>query len=169
MIAQGDEVITMNHNLTEMDAKISEAGYNDLESILALQKTAYQREADLINDYSIPPLQQTIADIREEFIQTRFLKAEIDGRIVGSVRAEIQDETCLIKRLIVHPDYQNRGIGSKLLVSGEEIYPHVRRFELFTGSESKSNHLFYTRRGYSPFREVTISDKLTLIYFEKRS
>ena len=149
------------------DVKISYADYNELENILALQKIAYQREADLINDLSIPPLQQTISDIRDEFILTRFLKAEIDHRIVGSVRVETQNETCYIKRLIVHPDYQNRGIGSQLLISGEEIFPHMKRFELFTGSESKSNHIFYVRRGYKPFKEVQVSEKLTLIFFEK--
>jgi hypothetical protein len=52
-------------------------------------------------------------------------------------------------------------------MSGEDIFPHIKRFELFTGSESRSNHLFYSQRGYKPFKEVQVSEKLTLIFFEK--
>jgi len=152
---------------TLQDICISVAVSDDLESILALQKIAFLSEAALIDDYSIPPLKQGITEIRDEFWYTHVLKAEIDKRIVGSVRAELHEGTCLIKKLIVHPDYQNCGIGSFLLTSIEQSFPLVKRFELFTGRESKRNDVFYKRRGYQPFTEKTINEKLTLIGYEK--
>jgi N-acetylglutamate synthase-like GNAT family acetyltransferase len=152
---------------TGQDICISVAVSNDLGSILALQKMAFMSEAALIDDYTIPPLKQDITEIRDEFRYTHFLKAEIDNQIVGSVRAEVHEGTCLIKKLIVHPDYQNHGIGSLLLTSIEQSFPIAKRFELFTGRESKRNNSFYSRRGYKPFKEETINGKLTLVGYEK--
>ncbi|MGA8778347.1 GNAT family N-acetyltransferase [Methanoregula sp.] len=157
----------MNKIHTVQDICISVASSEDLESILELQKIAFLSEAALIDDYSIPPLKQDIIDIRDEFRHTHVLKAEIDKQIVGSIRAEVHEGTCLIKKLIVHPDYQNRGIGSLLLTSIEQSFPHIKRFELFTGRESKRNDVFYKRRGYKPFTEKIINEKLTLVGYEK--
>jgi N-acetylglutamate synthase-like GNAT family acetyltransferase len=157
----------MNKIHAVQDICISVAVFNDLESILELQKIAFLSEAALIDDYSIPPLKQDITEIQDEFRHAHFLKAEIDNQIVGSVRAEVHEGSCLIKKLIVHPDYQNRGIGSLLLTSIEKSFPLVKRFELFTGRESKRNNAFYIRRGYKPFKEETINEKLTLVGYEK--
>ena len=74
-----------------------------------------------------------------------FLKASVGGRIVGSVRAHVREGTCFVGRLIVHPDFQNRGIGTGLLneleriVLTREAFWDAERFELFTGSRSEKN------------------------------
>ena len=54
------------------------------------------------------PLLQTIEDIKSEYAYKTFLKAVDSGKIIGSVRANLQDGTCYIGKLIVHPDFQNR-------------------------------------------------------------
>jgi GNAT superfamily N-acetyltransferase len=152
---------------TGQEIRISVAEPGDLEEILALQKIAFLSEAALIDDFSIPPLHQDIAEICVEFRRYRFLKAETGGQIVGSVRAGVLEGTCLIQKLVVHPEFQNRGIGSLLLLGIEQSFPDAVRFELFTGRESIRNHVFYTHRGYRAFREMKVSDKLTLVGFEK--
>ena len=101
----------MSKKLKAEDLTIERAAAPDLPEILTLQKLAYQSEAELYHDFSIPPLTQTREEIEEEFRQKVFLKAVSGGKIVGSVRAEAQGETCYIGRLIVLPEYQNRGIG----------------------------------------------------------
>ncbi len=53
------------------------AGVEDAEEILALQHLAYQSEAALHDDYSIPPLSQTLSEIRAQFSGFSFLKAKI--------------------------------------------------------------------------------------------
>ena len=146
---------------------ITKAKRADLEQILALQYLAYRSEAILLNDFSIQPLRQTIAEINKEYETCVFLKAtDESGDIVGSVRAHIDDGTTYIGKLIVHPDRQGRGIGKKLLSSIERECS-AKRYELFTSSKSIRNLQLYQRNGYVKFREQTESDELTFIFFEK--
>ena len=95
------------------------------------------------------------------------LIAEIDGVIVGSVRAEAKKGTCFIGRLIVSPDFQNRGIGTRLLTEVEKKFKDLIRYELFTGAESKKNLYLYQKAGYRIFKSEKISDKVDIVYLEK--
>jgi len=152
---------------------VERANVEDAEEILALQRLAYQSEAAIYGDYMIPPLTQTLEEIRADFDEQVFLKASVGGRIVGSVRAHVREGTCFVGRLIVHPDLQNRGIGTGLLNELERIVPaletfsDVERFELFTGSRSEKNLYLYQKLGYKIFRSEELTEKVTLMFLEK--
>lgn len=146
--------------------EIKAATKNDLPEILALQKLAYRSEAEIYNDFGIPPLKQTMEQLEEEAEYSTILKAVDDGRIVGSVRAYEKEGTCFIGRLIVHPDYRNRGIGRKLMGT-VEIFFKCKRYELFTGHRSEKNLALYEKLGYKRYKTETISEALSLIYLEK--
>jgi ribosomal protein S18 acetylase RimI-like enzyme len=92
--------------------KILRADVTDAEKILELQKWAYQSEAERYDDYNITPLKQTLPDIIEQFKTHIFLKVVFENKIVGSVRAYEENETCYIGRLAVAPEMQNQGIGT---------------------------------------------------------
>ena len=115
---------------------IGRAQLSDATEILALQKLAYQSEAAIYNDHTIPPLLQTLEETLADFAEQVVLKIVDGGRIVGSVRAYEQDGTCFIGKLIVHPDHQNHGLGTHLLREIEVTFEGAARFELFTGSKS---------------------------------
>jgi phosphoribosylanthranilate isomerase/GNAT superfamily N-acetyltransferase len=146
--------------------QIQKVKKKDLEEVLALQKLAYQSEAELNNDFNIPPLTQTLEEIRAEFGQALFLKVMDGGRIIGSVRAHEKDGTCHIGRLIVHPAHQNRGIGSRLLKAIEGKFD-CKRFELFTSERSERNMYLYVKLGYREFKRVPLNEKTTLVFLEK--
>ncbi len=148
---------------------VEPATLEDAKEILPLQKLAYASEAEIYNDFSIQPLIQTFEQLQNE-LENRFcLKASIDGRIVGSVRASLREGTCHIGKLIVHPDFQNRGIGSRLMEEIERAFPRAERFELFTGHRSKRNLRLYERLGYRVFASEPATDSLTIVFLEKRS
>ena len=147
--------------------RIEKALENDLVEILDLQKNAFISEAKINNDYTIPPLTQTLESIVNEFENSVFLKATIDNKIVGSVRAYERDGICNIGRLIVHPNFENRGIGTKLMVSIEELFKNCNKYEVFTGEKSNKNLYLYNKLGYKEFKRSKISDKLTIVYLEK--
>jgi GNAT superfamily N-acetyltransferase len=141
----------------------------DAEAILVLQKRAYQSEAAIYDDYTIPPLVQTLAEFVAELGRMVVLKACEGGEIRGSVRACVRDQTCFIGRVIVHPDHQGNGIGTLLMRTIEGLFPSVERFELFTGHRSTRNLGFYRMLGYRQVRKETVNQHLELVYLQKES
>ncbi len=148
-----------------MEIKI--ATIEDAEAVLALQRLAYQSEAAIYDDFTLRPLTETLGDIKDRFHDRRFLKALEDGQIVGSVRAFQEDATCHVERLVVHPDYQRRGIGTALLNMIETCFPAASRLELFTGHKSESNIRLYERVGYRAVRQEQVNEKVSLVFMEK--
>lgn len=146
---------------------IEKAVESDLEEILALQKVAYISEAEICNDYRIQPLTQSFEDIKEEYKSRVFLKVIIEGRIVGSVRVYQQEDTCYVGKLIVHPEFQNKGIGTALLKAAESNSSDCKRYELFTSKKSIKNIYLYNRLGYQIYKELEVSENLTVVYLEK--
>jgi ribosomal protein S18 acetylase RimI-like enzyme len=147
---------------------IERAALADAEEILSLQKLAYKSEAEIYDDFTIPPLLQTLEEIRKDFENQIVLKATLGGRIRGSVRAFARGETCYIGRLIVHPEFQNQRIGTKLMNKIEEIFEEANRFELFTGHKSEKNLYLYQKLGYKVFKTVKANDRLNIVYLEKK-
>ncbi len=147
--------------------EISIAAIEDAEQILRLQKMAYQSEAEIYHNYNIPPLTQTIAEIKEEFDTQAFFKTVAENNIIGSVRAHSDRASCFIGRLIVHPDTQGKGIGTRLMNAIEAHFSDVQRYELFTGTKSIANIRLYDRLGYKPFKELAVDKSLSLVFMEK--
>jgi GNAT superfamily N-acetyltransferase len=158
---------TEKGSVGDEQVRIEAAELADAAEILALQRLAFQSEAALWDDYTIPPLTQTLAELQEDFHRQVFLKAVAGDRIVGSVRAHVADGTCFVGRLIVDPDCQNRGIGTRLMQAIEECFRGVPRYEIFTGEKSRRNLHLYGRLGYRIFRTARLTDKVTLVYMEK--
>ena len=152
---------------TSDDLVIIPALLTDAPVILDLQKLAYQSEAALNDDYSIPPLTQTLPEWEADFQRQVYLKATRDGTIVGAVRGYEQNGTCFIGRLIVHPDCQNRGIGTQLLRGVEAHFNATQRYELFTSERSTRNLYLYHKLGYHIFRTEPLTAKVTIVYLEK--
>ena len=100
----------------------------DFAEILEIQKKAFYSEAELYQNFNIQPLTQTLEEMMDECNEKVVLKAVVDGKIVGSIRANAHEDGCWLNKLIVLPDYQKRGIGEKLFAKlrnifrGKEIY-----------------------------------------------
>ncbi len=146
---------------------IERATPEDAEAILHLQYSAYQREAILYDDWSIPPLTQTLGQLLAEFDDHLVLKSTHAGQLIGSVRAHRVAGTGHIGRLMVAPEQQGQGIGMKLMAAIETALVSVTRYELFTGDRSARNRALYRRLGYQPFQSVCLNPRVTLVYLEK--
>ena len=145
---------------------IEKAKHDDLKEILDLQHLAYITEAKRFNNMNIQPLTETLNELIEEFNKGIVLKLTIDNKIVGSIRAYEKDDTAYIGKLMVHPEYRNKGYGSMLLKEIEECYKN-KRFELFTSTRSIENIRMYERVGYKPYKTEKIDNELEFIYLEK--
>jgi tRNA (guanine37-N1)-methyltransferase len=125
----------------------------DAGELWTLQRAAYLVEGARHGTFAIPPLTETLDELRGSLDAGTVLVAERAGRLVGSVRGEIhEDDVWYIGRLMVAPDLQGQGLGTTLMDRVEALAPAgTRVLRLVTGLLSETNLRFYRRRGY---REV---------------
>jgi tRNA (guanine37-N1)-methyltransferase len=130
---------------------IEPARPDDAGELSTLQLAAYLSEGQAT--LSVPPLTQTLDEMRDSLSTGTVLVARRGHRLVGSVRGEPKDDDVwYIGRLMVAPDLWGQGIGSELMAAIEGCAPPgTTRLRLLTGAPSEHNLAHYRRRGY---REV---------------
>jgi tRNA (guanine37-N1)-methyltransferase len=141
----------------------------DAGEIHTLQRAAYLQEAQTYGELAIPPLIEpldaTIGRIRDDVMW----KAVAGTRIVGAVHVAVAGEVARIGRLMVAPDWQGRGVGTRLLrVAERTAPPDVTTYELFTGVRSEGNLRLYQRAGYREQRREQQTAKVELVHLAKR-
>ena len=108
-----------------MQVNIQLVDEQDLEEILRLQKDCYQSEAEIYNDYAIPPLLQDMQTLKKEFENSLFLKAVLATEIVGSIRAYADGTTCFVGKLIVKKDFRITELADNCSVLSKLTSPIV--------------------------------------------
>jgi GNAT superfamily N-acetyltransferase len=140
----------------------------DAGEILTLQRAAYVTEAQLYGDADLPPLTESLAGVLAAITDGQVLKATAGHRIVGAGRASVDGTTLHIGRLMVAPDLQGQGIGTRVLRELEAGAPaSVRTFSLFTGHLSAANLRRYERLGYREDRRERVGPALDLVHLAK--
>ncbi|HEU0116784.1 MAG TPA: GNAT family N-acetyltransferase [Thermomicrobiales bacterium] len=139
----------------------------DAPALLQLQRRCYRSEAALYDDWSLPPLTQSLAELVADYDTHCILAARTGDRLVGSVRARDAAGIVEIGRLAVAPEFQRSGVGSALMAAIERRFPPPTCFELFTGHRSEGNLRLYRRLGYVEHRRQPVSDRLQLVYLRK--
>ena len=158
---------------------IQPARQQDLPEILAVQRAAFEAEAQLVNDWNIPPLTQTLDELADDLRKGIMLMAvNEDGKIVGTVRGHKAPDGFYIGRLAVLPQWQGRGMGSALLEAiidlaqttpktAEQVQTCANRLVLFTSTKSERNLRLYERFGFKPFKNSTTATGVPLVWLEK--
>lgn len=149
--------------------EILQATVADATEILALQKLAYLSEAERYYGYNIPPLTETIEELVADLRRKTILKTVVEGQIVGSVNGYTEDGYCHIGRLMVHPDFQGRGIGSRLMAVIEATFEDALVWELFAGELSVRNISLYERLGYRIVKKEPFPGSCFAIVFMQKA
>jgi ribosomal protein S18 acetylase RimI-like enzyme len=153
--------------MNKMPITLSKALKTNAAEIYALQKKAFYQQAMFYNNFALQPLVETFKDYTREFSLFYTVKAVYKSVIVGAVRGRKTNDTCHISRLIVHPDFQNNGIGTRLMFEIEKYHKgQVKRFELFTGFKSDKSIYLYTKFGYRKIRTDN-NHAVPIVYMEK--
>lgn len=84
------------------------------EELWALQHAAYRQEAALIGAAKLPPLQETVASLRNSGEAFYGYYAD-GGDLAGAVSVLETEGRMTIRRLMVNPAYFRQGIASALL------------------------------------------------------
>jgi GNAT superfamily N-acetyltransferase len=134
--------------------------------LLTLQRAAYVTEAQLYDDVRLPALVQTPDELADELAQSSCLAALAGSRLVGAVRTRERGGVLHVGRLVVAPDLQGRGIGTRLLLAAERSTT-LPRAALFTGARSTANLRLYRRHGYVETAREPLRPGLELVHLVK--
>src|SRR5690606_22068367 len=85
--------------------------------LLTLRRAAFVSEAQVYGDPNIPPLTQTLDELRADLAADGVitLGGWAGHRLVGSIRVLLEGQKATLGRLAVAPDQQGQGIGTQLL------------------------------------------------------
>tara|TARA_B100001758_G_scaffold232321_1_gene229564 strand:- start:236 stop:739 length:504 start_codon:yes stop_codon:yes gene_type:complete len=154
---------------------IRKALISDLETVKSLTEACAKK---MINDGIFqwndhyPSKEIFRKDIEEESLYVWDDKNQIKGCIMFSPEKDEvynstkwltqDDKNIYVHRLAVHPKFQKKGIGNKLMNFAESIAKKLNfiSIRLDTFSQNKSNNKFYESRGYQ---------KLGDVFFRKQS
>jgi len=155
--------------MTAPDVTIQVVTQEEAGELLTLRRAAFVTEAQIYGDPNIPPLTQTLpelrADLAGEGVVT--LGARLGHRLVGSIRVVIEDKKATLGRLAVAPDLQGKGIGTQLLLAILPLLPEdTAEVWVFTGQDSVQNLAMYAKHGYEHQYDKTAGD-LTYAYLRR--
>ncbi|MGF7124121.1 GNAT family N-acetyltransferase [Rhodococcus sp. TAF43] len=146
----------------------------DAGELLTLQRAAYVTEAQAHHDPNLPPLMQTSEELQRELRDDAVLALGLrddSSRLVAAVRVRIGQpdrRTAELGRLVVAPDMQGRGLGSRLLSLTEQHLPEsVTEMRLFTGEFSSGNLRLYARFGYHETHRTPTLSGYDLVHLAK--
>jgi len=157
----------------ELTSAIGEVAYRVIGpehagEVLTVQRAAFVAEARVYGTAEIPPLVETLDQLRHELATTVTMSAWLGSRLVGAARLTLDGPIGWISRVAVAPDQQGQGIGSGLLGALEGVAPpEVRRFQLAAGHRSRFNLGMYERRGFREFSRHVDSAGVELVVMGK--
>lgn len=154
--------------MTQIRVAPAEAGHAG--ELWTVQRAAYVTEAQLYHAPGIPPLAETLPEVRAELSSPHVLvfAAWHGSRLVGSVRGRVDGDRMEVARFAVAPDQQGNGVGTALLTALEDAVPAtVRTLWLVTGARSAPNLRLYERHGYRRAGGFTDDVGVTLVRMEK--
>ncbi len=151
------------------EVRIDLIGDESAGELLTVRRAAFVSEAQQYDDPHIPPLTQTLAELREDLSRPDVvtLGAWSGHRLIGSVRVEFEGAKATLGRLAVVPDMQGHGIGTQLLLGiPPYLPPETSEVWVFTGKDSVQNITMYTKHGYRHEYDETAGD-LTYAYLRR--
>jgi GNAT superfamily N-acetyltransferase len=153
----------------DVDVTIRPVSDEDAGELLTLRRAAFVTEAQQYGDPNIPPLTQTMEELRSDLAADGVvtLGAWRGHRLVGSVRVLLEPGKATLGRLAVAPDQQGHGIGTQLLLAIPPYLPEgTDELWVFTGRDSVHNLALYEKHGYSHQHDET-AGSLTYAYLRK--
>jgi GNAT superfamily N-acetyltransferase len=150
--------------------RIGAPGPEHAGEALTVQRAAYVTEAQRYGAPGIPPLVETLEELRADLTAPGVVAraAWLGPRLVGSVRGRVAGEAMEVARLTVAPDLQGRGVGRALLAAVHAAAPpSVTRFWLVTGARSEDNLRLYAAAGYRAAGTVVDPAGVGLVRLER--
>ena len=138
---------------------------NLVKELFELQRASYLVEAKLINFFEIPPLKETMAELKK--CGESFLGYFECDKLTGALSYTSEGEVLTICRMIVHPNHFRKGIAQKLLEEAEKINGEMSIIKVSTGKENIPAKKLYQKNGYKLVGDFEVVPGLYISNFEK--
>ncbi|MDX8148346.1 GNAT family N-acetyltransferase [Lentzea sp. BCCO 10_0061] len=126
-----------------------------LHEVWTVQRLAYAVEAEIIGFDGIPPLHESLDELRA--CDETFLGLYDEEGLAGAVSYQLDGSTVDICRLVVHPRAHRRGIASKLL---DELPQGPQTVS--TGTKNEPALALYRKRGFVEIGTREVAPGVTL-------
>lgn len=151
-----------------MKFKIIPSKHAEAKELLKIQKEAFHSDLIKYKDYRTSPATESLDYFFFRMQNSLHYSIFVDGRLAGGI--------CLVKqtkdhnylyRIFLGSEFQNKGLGSKILQELERQFPKVKKWSLDTPKDNRRNRHFYEKFGYKKTGEQQVNEYLTLINYEK--
>ena len=155
-----------------MDIKLIAAEFDDLDTILQMQKEAFSELYAKYQDTETSPVTENYEDILFRFNQpeTTYYFITANDEKVGVIRVEDHKDGVTRKRIspiFIMPEYRNQGYAQQAIKEAERIHGE-RHWKLDTILQEKGNCYLYEKLGYHQTGKTEqINKKMTIVYYEK--
>lgn len=157
--------------MNNFDICLVRASLSDAEKIWSMQKEAFTELFEKYQDFetspATEPLERTVLKLKQS--ETYFYMIQFDGQTVGAVRVvdSGNNNRKRISPIFILPKFRNMGIAQKAIILAEKIHGS-KNWELDTIIQEKGNCHLYEKMGYrTAGKTKIISDKLTLVFYQK--
>jgi GNAT superfamily N-acetyltransferase len=142
------------------EVEIRRATARDAEAVYeivlrALRETNARDYPSSVIDRLVLTLPKEVASTLEAWLAYVVV---VDGRIVGTGSLNGN----MVRAVFVHPDYQGRGIGTKLMDAVENA-ANVQSVDILSVQSSITAQPFYAKRGFKVVREVFYREERTIV------
>jgi ribosomal protein S18 acetylase RimI-like enzyme len=92
-----------------------------------------------------------------------------DGKLVGAIAFVLSEGLLDITRLVVHPDFFQRGIGKELVQHVFNEYRNMKKYIVRTGAKNVPAKNLYKKLGFDKIEDIEVAPGVYLTRFEKRN
>ena len=155
-----------------MDIKLTKAKFEDLDTILQMQKEAFSELYAKYQDTETSPATEKYENTLFRFNQpeTTYYFIMADNVKVGVIRIIDCKDGVTRKRIspiFIMPEYRNQGYAQQAIKEAERIHGK-QNWKLDTILQEKGNCYLYEKLGYHQTGKTEqINDKMTIVFYEK--
>jgi RimJ/RimL family protein N-acetyltransferase len=151
-----------------VEVSIKKTKLDEIENLLAIQKEAFAEDYALYKDHDSTPVNETTEKLIENIERFYHFTIWLDNDIIGAIDIRpLDDKRLRLSKLFLRTEYQNKGLGSRIIQLMESEFPLIKDWSLYTPYLNKRNHHFYEKLGYIKIGEVQVTEKLQLFKYEK--
>lgn len=148
----------------------------EAESLHRLQVEAFMPLYEKYQDDETSPAKESIEKVTEKIVEddSDFFFIEFNGERVGGVRVRWHQGKKVFKNvnwispIFIIPEYQNKGIASRVIKKLFELYPDTIEWRLDTIKQETGNCHLYEKCGFVKVgKDKIVNEKMTLVDYVK--